>query len=291
MCGGPYLHKEGEQVPQSMRARLLLHFVSKDKDLYDQCVQAEDFHDYFKADAYGDLLEFEDEIALLSTLIIICLESPGSLVELGMFCNQEHARKRLLVIVPQHEVESKNSFIYLGPLMSLIRDDESSVLIYPWPDNRALPYDHIDMIYGDIKSKLENVEKSSLFNIKNHAHIALLIYEIVRLSYPIKLTEIELALLAIEVDIEQKVVTRLLYLLGVMGLMYVHEYSSTSFYYTKSSDEKRISFGKDKDGRILDQPNIIMRLRQTFILGTDETSKKRTNVLKQILAKQSKEGN
>ncbi len=290
MCGGPHVHKEGDTVPQSLRARLLIHLADKDVDLYNQCVQAEDFKDYFKADAYGDLLAFEDDIALLSTLIIICLESPGSLVELGMFCNKEQARKRLLVIVPQHKVENRDSFIYLGPLMSLIKDDSSSVLIYPWPDKAAIKYDHLDVIHDDIRSKLSKIDKSNQFDINNNAHLALLIYEITRVSYPIKLTEIELALLAIGIDVDQKTVVRLLYLLGVMKLVYVQEYSSTTFYYTKANEEKRINFGKGKDGTILDQPNIVIRLRQSFVLSTDESSKKRMNVLKLILAKQPKEG-
>lgn len=286
ICGGK--SDPNSVVPQSLRERLLRYFAKNDETLYDSCVQAEEFKDYFKDDVYTDLLAFEDDIALFSTLIIICLESPGSLVELGMFCNREHARKRILVIAPQQEVAGEDSFIYLGPLKSLLKNDETSVLIYPWPNPAEIKYEHVEVIYEDIKSKLRKIEKSAQFNLDNNAHIAFLIYEITRFAYPIKISEIELALSALDIDVDQKKIVRLLYLLEVMGLISKHKYSITTYYYAAADGDRRVTFGKTKDGKISDQPSMTMSLRQSYILESDEVSRKRFNALKQIQEEQKK---
>ena len=84
LCGGEV--DINATIPKSARHRLIEYFSSHEHDLLRACIQAEDFKDYFKEGAYSDLLEFERDIASIATLIVICLESPGSLVELGLFC-------------------------------------------------------------------------------------------------------------------------------------------------------------------------------------------------------------
>jgi len=285
VCGGEY--NTGKLLPASMRDRIIQYFELNDNDkesrlLSKSCVMAEDFKDYFKDGAYSDLMEFEDDIAKVSTLIIICLESPGSLVELGLLCNNSFLVKRLLVIAPQSEVEAKNSFIYLGPLSSLIERDSSSVLIYPWPDNERQEYEHIDLIVGDIKNKLKNTNKTSKFDIKNSAHIAFLIHDIVQISSPIKITEIELALASIDVNVNEKIIQRLLFLLEKINLVKFTTYSNVNYYYTCNDEDRRVRFGRAKDNSKRDESSIKMAIRKSFILDDNELSKKRRLALKQI---------
>ena len=45
-----------------------------------------------------DLMSFEDDIANISTLVVICLESAGSLVELGLFVNRKSLAQKLHVV-------------------------------------------------------------------------------------------------------------------------------------------------------------------------------------------------
>ncbi|GAB3370440.1 retron St85 family effector protein [Azotobacter armeniacus] len=229
VCGG----KTGGNllIPEGLRDRIINHFDDNDNEAYKACVKAEDFKDYFKEGAYSDLLEFEVDIANIATLIIICLESAGSLVELGMFCNNAPLVHRLLVIAPQEEVEAKDSFIYLGPLESLKKKDASSVLVYPWPSSQIKNYDHIGLIATDIKAKLDKTLKSESFKSENTAHLAFLIYDIIVLAHPIKLSEIELALAAMNLDIKEKLLIRLLYLLEKIGLIKHTVYSNVSYYY------------------------------------------------------------
>ena len=103
-------------IPPSFRDRFVSYTAVNNPNIYNGIVLAEKFKDYFKDNAYTDLLIFEDDIALISTLVIIFLESPGSLVELGMFCSKPDSYKKLVVVAPYDKVEKEDSFIYLGPL-------------------------------------------------------------------------------------------------------------------------------------------------------------------------------
>lgn len=288
VCGGQTV-----DVAASLRERVLRYSSSNNKKLFDSLVVAEKFKDYFKQGAYSDLMQFEDDIANISTLIVIFLESAGSLVELGLFVNKKSLRHRLLVFVPAHELEGnkekeippRSSFIFLGPLESLMRSDESSVCVYPWPDESKLAYPEIEHVVRDIQSKLDSVQKTEKFFSENTGHVAILIYEIILLSEPIKITEIEWALLCLDINYSQGEITRLLYLLEVMGLVSCMIYSKANYYYSNAKDSK-LKFGRTKKGRVKDAPNMRVALLQSYIKMDEkemnETDKKRKNVLSRI---------
>lgn len=267
---------------KSLRNAIINHFDDNNEDVYSAIVKAEDFIDYFRDGAYSDLLQFENDIANIATLIVICLESPGSLVELGIFCTNPLVANRLLVIAPQREVERRDSFIYHGPLESLKRKSPDSVIVYPFPQDEAGKYEHTEFIASDIVSKLESSQKTEPFDGDNPAHIAFLIYEIVLIAHPIKLHEIEAALKCVGVVVDSRTLHRLLYLLDIVGLVTHTTYSSVNYYYDKSKGERRILFGLLKNGEKRDTPAMKVAIRQSFVLAQDESSKKRTNALKQI---------
>lgn len=289
VCGGPML-----KVGISLRERIFRYAADKNPLLENSLVVAENFKDYFKEGAYANLMQFEDDIANISTLIVICLESAGSLVELGLFSNRKSLAHRLLVFVPSEELDGdptndippKSSFIYLGPLQSLKKLDESSVLSYPWPKEDVLYYQEIDLVVNDIEEKLKKVKKSEKYSMSNSGHLAILIYEIVLLSEPIKITEIEWALYCMDIDESKSKISRLLYLLEMMKLIGSMPYSGTDYYYAKGEQESKIKFGKTNSGKIKDSPNIKMAIRQSYIKfdekQMDETAKKRRNVLSRI---------
>ncbi|WP_431631294.1 hypothetical protein [Enterobacter roggenkampii] len=79
VCGGPAL-----QIGDSLQERVFRYFAESNPLTSKSLVMAEAFKDYFKSGAYTDLMQFEDDIANISTLVVIFLESAGSLVELGL---------------------------------------------------------------------------------------------------------------------------------------------------------------------------------------------------------------
>lgn len=282
LCGGSIRTLK----PESLRERILNHLDDHHEDLFDSCVIAENFSDYFKDGAYTNLMQFETDIANISTLITICLESPGSLVEFGMFCNHPNIANKLLIFAPSDQTQSADSFIYLGPITSLRALDNQSVAIYPWPSPGA-HYEHIDVVVSDLRNRLDKLRRTEPFDEKNSGHIALLIHDIVAISEPIKLQEIFWALTVMEINTpSERDIIRLLYLLGKMNLVKCEEYSHVKYYYSAKRDIKRIKFGTTKSGKRFDRDAAFIAIRQSFCLEppklADEPVKKRQYVTKRI---------
>ncbi|EIZ7363802.1 retron St85 family effector protein, partial [Salmonella enterica] len=100
VCGGPI-----NATPMSVRDHIFTYVAGHNPELSDSLILAEKFHDYFREGAYSDLMSFEDDIANISTLVVICLESAGSLVELGLFVNRKSLAQKLHVVAPFEEIE------------------------------------------------------------------------------------------------------------------------------------------------------------------------------------------
>jgi len=279
ICGGET--DTGQLIPQSLRERILSHIdVNENDELASSFVMAETFKDYFRENTYTDLFCFEDDIAKLSTLIIICLESPGSLVELGMFSNISDPKK-ILIFAPDEHVQAEDSFIYLGPLSYLKRKDKDSVHIFPWPNPNDANYADLPLVIDCIKNRLGTASKKTGFSVNNPAHVAFVIHDIIYIFYPIKDYEIQLALLSMEIEIDEMDLKRLLYLLQSMSMIGKKKYSNITFFYSLE-DKKRVGFGKDKNDRIKEYKAMRLRAVQSFVLSEDESSKKRKLALKAI---------
>lgn len=285
ICGGPV--DVTKPIPPSFRNRFISYAASKNSHIEESIILAESFKDYFKENAYSDLLVFEDEIANLSSLILIFLESPGSLVELGMFCSRPQFYRKLLIVAPQEKTESEDSFIYLGPLEHISRKESSSVMIYPWPRDDVEKYDvsHLDDLLLGVVDKLGMISKEVKFNSENSGHIALLIHEIIRVSYPIIVSEIELAMLALGINVSQADINRHLYLLIKLGYVKSQHYSSYKYYYSSTPSYKSINYGKDRHGRVVESNSIELRINQSYTTDRDDSSRKRIAAKKLIIQK------
>lgn len=279
ICGGNT--NTGLLIPQSLRDRIIEYFeVNDNEDLSNSFVMAESFKDYFRENTYSDLFCFEDDIAKLSTLVIICLESPGSLVELGMFANISDPKK-ILIFAPDEHVQAEDSFIFLGPLSYLKKKDKESVHVFPWPSCDELKYADLPLVIECIKSRVKTVSKTTNFIGSNPAHIAILIYDIIYTFYPIKDYEIELVLMSIDIELDENTLKRLLYLLQSMSMIGKKKYSNITFYYPLEN-KKRVLFGKDKNGRVKEYKAMRLRAVQSFVLADDESSRKRKLALSAI---------
>ncbi|GGO73507.1 retron St85 family effector protein [Bowmanella pacifica] len=288
VCGGEVDAKA--DYPLSFRDHLISYSASKFSDIHDSIVQAETFKDYFKENAYPDLLVFEEEIANLASLVIIFLESPGSLVELGMFCTKPDFFNKLIIIAPQEEVEGEDSFIYLGPLENIKKKEPTAVAVYPWPvKGEKYENSHLEDLCKSIEEKLSSLPKNVEFRKSNSGHVALLIAEIIRIGYPMILSEIEFVLMALELDIKQSEITRHIYLLNKLKIIDSIFYSRYRYYYSKQPQTRILNFGKLSTGKGFDEQSVRMKIQQSFLISGDDLSRKRKNAMKQILAK-AKEG-
>ncbi|TCP96191.1 hypothetical protein EDC44_10510 [Cricetibacter osteomyelitidis] len=282
VCGG-YVDIKNPP-PNSFREYFFERAASSNPELESLLIMAESFKDYLQDGLYNDLLTFETDIAHISALIIIFLESPGSLVELGLFSNKSDFYNKLLIITPN--TESKDSFIYLGPLTHIKRKNDKLVLSYPFP-KKGIDFDqsHVDDIISCTKEILSKLDKTQKFDSNNITHIIFLICEIVRLSYPIILTEIEFSLAALYIDLTQTEVKRFLYLLDKLEYINVYDYSSYKFYYPSSNykDKCFVKFGKNNEGTKFDESKHKMKLRESYMQSNDDIARKRKSALKYIM--------
>jgi DNA-binding transcriptional ArsR family regulator len=134
-----------------------------------------------------------------------------------------------------------------------------------------------------IDDKLSALPKNVEFNENNSGHVALLIAEIIRINYPILIGEIELALLALGLDIKQSEVTRHIYLLNKLEIINSTFYSRYTYYYSQQPAKRIFNFGKMLTGNGFDEQKNRMKMQQSFLLHNDDQSRKRRNAMKQIL--------
>jgi hypothetical protein len=289
LCGG-IIDIKNETTP-SYRDRFLRHTATNYQELHDNIVLAETFKDYFKDNMYPDLLVFEEEIANISSLVVIVLESPGALVEFGMFCNKPELFKKLLVIANEDDIGDEDSFIYLGPIQYIVKKDPKSVARYSWSKTVSKEdFKDLNDLCGIISEHQENSPKTSKFKKNNSAHISLLIAEIIKSCFPILFGEIEYALMSIGLDISQNKVARHIYMLrklNIIGIKY--NGNSHGFYYPLDADQRVVNFGKLRDGKVLDSMKLRISILGSLSKEDDYLSNRRKNVLKTILLEFKKE--
>jgi hypothetical protein len=269
LCGGQVDVKSA--APISVRGALVEYLHKARCHLADSITLAEDFKDWIHDAVYKDLLAFESDIAHISSLIVIVLESPGALAELGLFVKNKALKNKILVFVRQDHYE-ENSFIRLGPLRYLQDIKESSVCSYPWDS---------DNLVGTISSSLKEMRddilnalssrSSEAFNIDNEGHIAFVIYEIVKIFKALKFTEIEAYLQAVKIDISRDKLKRLIFLLGKFNLVSSSKRGHVDYYYV-ALDVVMVEFA----GKF--EP-IKVKLAAQQYYATNESEAKRVHVI------------
>ncbi|MGP6429327.1 retron St85 family effector protein [Pseudomonas paraglycinae] len=275
LCGGQVDVKSA--VPISVRGALVEYLHKAKCDLADSITLAEEFKDWIHDAIYKDLLAFESDIAHISSLIVIILESPGALAELGLFVKNKALKNKILVFVRQDHYE-ESSFIKLGPLRYLQGLKESSVCSYPW-DNADLAGSlscSLKEMREDILGAISNRGASEAFNIDNEGHIAFVIYEIVKIFRALKLMEIESYLQAIDISISRDKLRRLLFLLEKFNLIDSSKRGHVDYYYV-TRDVVMVEFA----GKF--EPTKVKLAAQQYYASNDSESK-RLHVIKSAYA-------
>lgn len=288
LCGA-VVHPSGEKQT-SMRGHFYDYCTKNNAELSSKIFLAEKFKQYLKNDHYPDLITFEHDVANISSLIVLFLESSGSIAELGLFCNMKEINRKLLVFVPADEVDGdkKESFIYLGPLSYLTKKiNKNAFKVYPKPDkkNEDDYAEHLDIMVEDLIDILPKSRKESDFDKNNTGHIAFLISRIVHLAMPIRLREVYACLKNIGIDnITQADVERLLFLLETLEFISSYRYNILVYYYSEQS-RQNLKLGKNKKGITIDEPGMITDI--TFFINDEKrcNDKKRRLALKGIVGK------
>lgn len=237
LCGGA--------DPSSVR-HLFMQFAQQDcEEFFSRLVLAENvIKSWFRADSYKNLLELEEDLASVASIVPIFLESPGSFAEVGSFASNKHLIKKILVF-QDTKYKDEESFINLGPLHR-IRSTCSidDVLCYAWDD--------ISSYFSDIKNNiLEKLNvKEKTFYPNNIGDISILIIEILGISQLAKRNDIKCTLNSSGIDINDIKLNKIFYLLEKMGCIKEIHAGKSRYYVSLCKDRMlRLSFKQDAPTR------------------------------------------
>ncbi|MCU8393249.1 retron St85 family effector protein [Vibrio vulnificus] len=271
----------------SVRNMLLEHLASSNPALFDKIKLAEYFKDWLHDAVYDNLLTFEDDIASVSSLIIIILESAGSIAELGIFSANPKLKGKLLIFIQESHFE-QDSFIKLGPLRHIDPDDDGFVCSYSWDDAKIgstlRPY-LID-IERDITDFLSHTPELVHVDQASSGHIAFLIYELVSIFKALKLTEIEAYLKVLGFDKSRVEIKRLLFLLNKLEFVDSRRRGKLDYYFPISK-ELKVHFTNQAGGPRFDRQKMTMAAMQFY--NTNDSERHRMFVISELLRKEKEQ--
>jgi len=128
LCGGPTDVKS--PLPISIRDAIYRELV-KDPQIDARIRIAEDYKDWSHDSIYRDLVSFESHLAELSSVIVLSLESAGSIAELGLFSVINAFHDKLLVFIESSHYQSP-SFIKFGPIDYLEKAHNNNANCQKW---------------------------------------------------------------------------------------------------------------------------------------------------------------
>lgn len=191
----------------------------------------EQIQDWHSDAVFKDLVSFEKALAGICTLIVIILESPGSMVELGAFSQLPELADKCIVVCCS-DFDEESSFINLGILRFLSAKKSSSVKNYPWNIKEPGKIDEVIVadVVGAIEDDLSNLPKSASLRSDQDGHCVVMLVELLRLFVALKESEIVDYLAVCGFLISSDELREKLFLLKSFQIIRVQKYSDATFY-------------------------------------------------------------
>lgn len=235
LCGGQVSDVTSSWPPLSLRQHLHRAIESQAPAIAPQLILAEDIFSRFEKDHYGDLLSFERDLAFFCSVIVIVLESPGAIAELGSFVLLEGVIDRLYAIIDESHYKTR-SFIRLGPVEYLKARENERVLSHDWltangrrpalPKLRIFQEDLVD----DIISMHSLDQGSRSIDITNRTHQMIIVAGVIRVAQPLILSEILEFLRRFNPNIAHRDLEQFLSLLQALKIIERYRYGNQDYY-------------------------------------------------------------
>lgn len=247
LCGGqvaqPKLRPEDDDPPfKSLRDAL-----KRSRDADYEFFRPEEITSWQADGVFHNLMDFESDLGSICSLVVVILESAGSLVELGAFSQLDEFREKMIAITSS-EFGDEDSFINLGILRFIRAIDNSRVKSYPWEiyHPSTISADTINDAISDICEEINKLDKSQMFKITSRSHIIILICEIIKLFSALKETEIFDFISSLGVSVTKNEIKSRLFLLERFRLIKRVSYSDSHFYVrtTETYHKLRLAFKK-----------------------------------------------
>ncbi len=268
----------GDLDSETVRSLLYNHIMAKKPSLFNSLVIVEEFKDWLHDSIYPDLLTFESDLAETASLVVISLESPGALAELGSFSVNEKLKNKVVIIICD-EHHNQNSYIKLGPLRQL---NNENILSYPYKyDNLKISLtEHLDDITETLTKILSDSLKEEPFNTKNKGHIAFLMFDLIATYKALIRKEIKIYLKELNINIASNEVSRLLFLLEKLELIKKKRRGNIDYYIVVEKEHRIIFFSKASDKKF-DRNTATMAAVKYY--NKSKKEKRRLNLLQSIM--------
>lgn len=223
-------------------------FINKATDLGHPLAKSfiipESYPEWNLADGYHNLVEFELDAGYLARAIVLIVETPGSIAELGSFCMDPTLRKRLLIVINQKYVHAANSFIFNGPVKLIKRDNEGySVCAVDFIEQPAKFEDEVIHILDVLKEKLETEANKPKFVKHQERDRFLLIADLIDLFRALLITEIQSLLEFFGIQIERRRLNQMIWQLKLFELIQeIQVYGKVYFVAFKRKDHQLLDY-------------------------------------------------
>jgi hypothetical protein len=232
LCGGRVETKSSADASdppiQSLRHAISLEFSKF------ELFRPEEITTWQNDAVFRNLVDFETELAAICSLVVIILESAGSIAELGAFSQLEELRNKLVVIKSSFfsEKDYKDSFINLGILRYIQEKNRDGIKVYPWDigNPEAIEKEIIQDALKGIEDSLLIIPDTQVLKIDREAHATTVVCELIRIFVALKRNEILNYVRTLGFTMDDKKLRRKLFLLENFQLVKVVEYDGTDYY-------------------------------------------------------------
>lgn len=215
-------------APKSFRDMYVQWLDKNDPKIRSMVLMPENYEDWNNFNVYSDLLLFEADLGYITSAIVIFLEAPGSIAELGAFSQIESLKDRLVIVVIDDR-HPKKSFISLGPLRQLEEKDKDSVCVIPAIHPTELLND-IDVVNAAILKKMEGNKTKRAFNPNEIQHQFALAIDLISFIEVATFTDLKQLFEFFRVAVNDHRIQQILFTLEKSGLVQKRRYGGNSFY-------------------------------------------------------------
>lgn len=279
LCGGPTDIESA--LPVSIRDAIYRELARYDA-LEKRIRVAEHYKDWAHESIYRDLVSFERHLAELSSVIVLVLESPGSIAELGLFSIVEEFQAKLLVFIETEHYKS-SSFIKLGPVDFLEKIHSNSAECHRWTvkEGRSLQFD--PKAAQELQPELAEAVITRATKLMPEHHFrpeswldtALLLCDFLNLCSALTLREIRGLLEKLANPKTESEIKQFLFILERVGLIAVEPKGDQRFYVSIVSD--LFYYFQIRDG----SPDL-SRFRSDQLAKYSENDKKRFRAIQEV---------
>lgn len=215
-------------TPLSLRDAFVRWLQEGRPDLSKKLLLPESFEDWNNFDTYPDLLAFEEDLGYVTSVVVIFLEAPGSIAELGSFSQIPSLRDQLVVVTFDSR-HPKKSFISLGPLRQIENRDNQSVCVIPNRGASGFVKD-VDVLMEAVSSKMASPRGGRRFEPCDKKHQILLALDVITLLEVATISDIRKWFIHFLVDVLDGRVRQILFTLEKANLIQVKRYGGYVFY-------------------------------------------------------------